>query len=170
MESVDWVLVSLREDKDIEYETCTRAGLLMKDGTIRFMEDDCCILDPLKSYYVVVEHRNHLIVMSPDPVPVREGKVSFDFRTQNSYTALFGYGQKEIKDGVFAMYAANGDQYLDGESPVDINVSDLAEWLKENGFHSSYYFMDFDLNGDANVQDKGLYLENIGIFTDVPKE
>lgn len=67
------------------------------------------------------------------------------------------------------MYAGNGDQYLDGESPVDINVGDLTEWLKENGKHSSYYIMDFDLNGDANVQDKGYYLENIGIFTDVPK-
>ncbi len=134
------------------------------------MKDDCCILDPRNSYYIVVEHRNHLIVMSPNPVPVRERKISFVFRTQNSYTPLFGYGQKEIKNGVFAMYAANGDQYLNGESSVDINIADLTEWLKENGFHNICYFMYFDLNGDANAQDKGSYLENIGIFTDVLKE
>lgn len=171
VETVDWVLVSLRENIDEEYVTCTRAGLLLKDGSIELVEEsNCCLLDPNKEYYIVIEHRNHLIVMSPDPVPVIDGKVSFDFRDKQSYRALFGFGQKEIEPGLFAMYSANGDQYLDNESPVDINVSDLAEWLKENGFHSSYYFMDFDLNGDANVQDKGFYLENIGIFTDVPKQ
>lgn len=170
VDAVDWVLVSLREVKDVEYATCTRAGILLQDGTIVFMDDDCCVVNPTKEYYVVLEHRNHLIVMSQNPVPVVDGVIEYDFRDKQSYRALFGYGQKEIADGIYAMYAANGDQYLDGESPVDINVSDLAEWLKENGFHSSYYFMDFDLNGDANVQDKGLYLNNIGIFTDVPKE
>ncbi len=169
IESVDWVLVSLRERVDVEYATCTRAGLLMEDGSIRFMEDDCCYVNPTKEYYIVIEHRNHLIVMSQEPQPVVDGEISYDFRVNQSYTRLFGYGQKEVVPGLYAMYAANGDQYLSGESPVDINVNDLKEWLDENGQHSSYYLMDFDLNGDANVQDKGLYLKNIGIFTDVPK-
>ncbi len=170
IDAVDWVLVSLREVKDVEYATCTRAGILLQDGNIIFPDDDCCVINPTKEYYVVIEHRNHLIVMSKDPIPVVDGVIEYDFRDKQSFRSLFGYGQKEVIPGVFAMYAANGDQYLDGESPVDINVSDLAEWLKENGYHSSYYFMDFDLNGDANVQDKGLYLQNIGIFTDVPKQ
>ena len=169
-EAVDWVLVSLREKIDVEYAACTRAGLMMQDGTIEFMDDsDCCLLDPKKSYYVVIEHRNHLIVMSKTAIPVIDNIVNYDFRNKQSYTRLFGYGQKQVSPGIFAMYAANGDQFVSAESPVDINVGDLTEWLKENGQHSSYYFMDFDLNGDANVQDKGLYLKNIGIFTDVPK-
>lgn len=166
---VDWVLVSLRADEDIEYETCTRAGMLHQDGRITFVEDDCCLVDPTKNYFIVVEHRNHLIVMTPTAVPVLDNTLSFDFRFNNSYTRLFGYGQKEVAPGIFAMYAANGDQYNSAESAVDINVGDQSEWLKSNGLHSSYYRQDFDLNGDANVQDKGMYLKNIGIFTDVKK-
>ncbi len=168
-ETVDWVLVSLRSKEQNEYEACTRAGLLMKNGTIIFMNDECCLVDPSKDYYVVVEHRNHLLVMSHQKVEIIDSTIQYDFRAQQSYTRLFGYGQKEVEPGKYVMYAGNGDQYLEEESPVDINVSDLTEWLKENGKHSSYYFMDFDLNGDANVQDKSYYLENIGIFSDVPK-
>jgi len=107
--------------------------------------------------------------MSPEAMPVINGTITYDFRSEPSYRRLFGNTQKEISPGVFAMYAANGDQYTSNESAVDINVGDLAEWLKENGQHSSYYRQDFDLSGDANVQDKGLYLDNIGVFTDVPK-
>ncbi len=166
---VDWVLVSLRSTESIEYEACTRAGMLHQDGTISFDENDCCLVDPTKEYYVVIEHRNHLIVMSPQAMPVIQREISFDFRANQSYVRLIGSGQKEIAPGVFAMYAANGDQYTTGISSTDINVGDISEWLKENGQHSSYYKQDYDLNGDANVQDKGLYLENIGIFSDVPK-
>jgi|GEM_PF-2638828 len=167
--TTDWVLVSLRTVASEEYETCTRAGRLLDDGTIVFDEDNCCQVDPSKEYYVVIEHRNHLIVMSPTVLPVVNNEINYDFRKGNSFRSLFGFGQKEIAPGVFAMYSANGDQYLAPNSPVDINIGDQSEWLEENGEHSSYYFMDFDLNGDANVQDKGYYLENIGIFSDVPK-
>lgn len=168
--AVDWVLVSLREKIDKEYEVCEKAGILLADGTIEFIGDECCLVDPNKVYYVVIEHRNHLIVMSPTALSITDKKVNFDFRTNQSYRKLLGYGQKKISNNVFVMYSGNGDQYVSGESPVDINVNDLSEWLKENGKHSSYYKMDFDLNGDVNVQDKGIYLRNIGIFTDVPKK
>ncbi len=168
-EMTDWVLVSLRVVTDEEYETCTRAGMLLNDGTIEFLEDDCCLVDPSLEYYVVIEHRNHLIVMSPTPLPVVNDTIKYDFRSNTSYRSLLGFTQKGLSTGVNAMYAGNGDQYLSIQSPVDINVNDVSEWLKENGLHSSYYFMDFDLNGDVNVQDKTYYLNNIGVFTDVPK-
>lgn len=166
---VDWVLVSLRSTESIEYETCTRAGMLHQDGTISFDENDCCLVDPTREYYVVIEHRNHLIVMTPRAMPVIDREITFDFRANNSFVRLVGSGQKEISPGVFAMYAANGDQYTSSISSTDINVGDLSEWLKENGDHSSYYLQDYNLNGDANVQDKGIYLENIGVFSDVLK-
>ncbi len=168
-DAIDWVLVSLRSTEDAAYEACTRAGILHEDGHVSFDADDCCLLDPQKKYFITIEHRNHLVVMSPTPQAVVDGIISFDFRSSESYIKLFGAGQKEIAPGVFAMYAGNGDQYNSAESSVDINVGDISEWLKENGQHSSYYRQDFDLNGDSNVQDKGIYLKNIGIFTDVPK-
>ena len=165
----DWVLVSLRVVADEEYETCTRAGMLMKDGTIDFLEDDCCLVDPALQYYVVIEHRNHLIVMSPTPVSVVNDTIKYDFRSNLAYKRLLGFTQKEIEPGVNVMYASNGDQYLSGESPVDINTNDFDVWVDANGQNSSYFLMDFDLSGDVNVDDKSHFLKNNGVFTDVLK-
>jgi len=145
-EAVDWVLVSLRQDRNVEYESCTRAGILQKDGSIEFTgSESCCVLDPSLEYYVVVEHRNHLIVMSREPVPVVDGRVTWDFRNQQSYRELFGFGQKEIQPGVFAMYGANSAQSLGDGSSVNITVDDLDQLQQENGQNSSYYLGDFNL-------------------------
>ena len=166
---VDWVLVSLRSTEDIEYEACTRPGLLHADGQITFPDDDCCLVDPTKSYFIVVEHRNHMIVMTPERIPVVNNILAFDFRHNDSFKQLFGDTQVEISPGVFAMYAGNGDQYLSSPSPVDINSDDLSEWLKQNGTHSGYYRHDFDFTSDVNAGDKKYPLDNNGKFTDVPK-
>ena len=166
---VDWVLVSLRTDAGVASTTCTKAGLLYSDGTIEMTEPfDCCNSNET-DYYIVIEHRNHLPVMTPTPMPVVNGIVSFDFRSQQSYTRLLGNGQKEFKDGLFAMYGGNGDQRTASESPKDINSNDVSLWALDNGKHSGYFQQDYDLNGDVNVHDKALWLMNNGIFSDVER-
>ena len=78
-----------------------------------------------------------------------------------------GFGQKQI--GVaYVMYAGNGSQSTTDDL-LNIIANDKNDWLDENGDHSSYYFYDFDLNGDTNVQDKNLWLDNNGVFSDVPR-
>jgi len=166
-DAVDWVLVSIRTNTDFISTVCRKAGLLMSDGTIEMTEAfDCCELNE-DAYYVVIEHRNHLPVMTPSPVMIEGGTISFDFRVNQSFTRLFGDGQKEVNPGIFAMYAGNGDQILAGASIKDINANDLSLWTRENGDHSGYYFQDYDLNGDVNVHDKAIWLTNNGVFTDV---
>ena len=168
-DATDWVLVSLRSTPQEESTVCERAALLMSDGTIMFVDgSDCCELDPTQSYYIVIEHRNHLLVMSHTKVPVINGMITYDFRIRDSYTELVGVGQKKIGD-VWVMYAGNGDQTTSTADIMDINVKDLRTWLIDDGLNSSYYLRDFDLNGDINVQDKGLMLRNNGLFSDVRK-
>ncbi|MFK7979164.1 MAG: hypothetical protein AB8G86_04225, partial [Saprospiraceae bacterium] len=170
---VDWVLVSLRTGTDRSTTVCTRAALLHADGQIEFMSgSDCCAINTALSYYVVIEHRNHLIVMSHQAMPVVGGTITYDFRTQQSYEGLLGFGQKPLGLGTYVMYAGNGDQASgsNGNRILNIISSDKDLWLEENGDHSSYYFNDFDLNGDVNVQDKNLWLENNGKFSDVKWE
>ena len=118
---------------------------------------------------MVIEHRNHLPVMTPQAVPVVDGILNFDFRANQSYTRLFGNGQKEVKRGTYAMYAGNGDQVLAFESPKDINSNDVSLWAMDNGFHSGYYLQDYNLSGDVNVHDKAIWLTNNGVFTDVER-
>lgn len=167
---VDWVLVSLRTGIEESSTICTKAAVVLKNGDIVLTEYfDCCDLKSnITEYYVVVEHRNHLAVMSPTPItPDADGVLRFDFRTNQSYMALLGYTQKEISPGRYAMYAGNGDQTVSFESSRDINANDNGTWARDNGLHSGYYFQDFDLNGDVNVHDKALWAINNGIFTDV---
>jgi hypothetical protein len=167
--TVDWVLVSLRSSTQPETNVCTKAAVVLQDGSV-VMTDffDCCGLDQ-EAYYVVIQHRNHLPVMSHEPIPITNDTLHYDFRINQSYTALFGFGQKEIEPGKYAMYAGNGDQILAPESPKDINTNDITLWALDNGKHSGYYFQDYDMNGDVNVHDKALWLLNNGVFTDVDR-
>ena len=69
---IDWVLVSLREDLSESSEVARRAGLLKSDGTIVDLDGTSPLAFVIDegSYYVVVEHRNHLPIMSSVPVPI----------------------------------------------------------------------------------------------------
>ena len=166
---VDWVLVSLRTRQNVESTVCTQSALLLNTGEVYFTEFfDCCDMND-DEYYIVIEHRNHLPVMTPTPMPLVNGVVAFDFRESNSFVRLLGNGQKEVKPGVFAMYAGNGDQFTAPDSPSDINANDISLWAKDNGKHSGYYFQDYDLSGDVNVHDKATWLTNNGVFTDVDR-
>ena len=167
--TVDWVLVSLRADASAESTVGTVTGLLQENGEIEFIEGfNICNLDPTEDYYVVIEHRNHLIVMSHIEVPIVNGTITYDFRNRNSFRRILGSGQKEISPGVYCMIAGNGDQDTRAIDSRDINPNDLAQWLIDNGLSSGYFLRDFNLSGDVNVSDKGLFLINNGLFSDVP--
>ena len=166
---VDWILVSLRSDLNGEATVFIQAALLLKDGTIvNPLDADTPLLDENKDYYLVVQHRNHLPVMSPKKLEIIDGQISFDFRYNESYTSLLGSGQKDV-DGVYCVFAANGDQFFEALSRFDINARDLDQWFKNNGMNSSYLSADFDMNGDVNVQDQIVWFLNNGVFSDVPK-
>lgn len=167
-ETIDWILVSIRENAAKESELFRRAALLLSDGSIIFPDDSAPItLDISKSYYIVVEHRNHLIVMSDVKQSVYQNILTYDFTQQQSYRSLLGHGQKQLEDGTYAMFAGNLDYKEFGRS--DLNYGDIAEFVKDNGEHSSYYNADIDMNADVNVKDKKLILDNVGVFSDVPQ-
>jgi hypothetical protein len=143
---VDWVLVSIRGDSaGTGGPLCQAAALLHNDGRIEFVEEfDCCDLDLYANYFIVIEHRNHLIVMSHDSLPVdlSNSTITYDFRPQQSYiNDPFGFGvfgQNEIVPGTFAMYAGNGDQTTSAQSDTDINFDDRTFWEGENGDIGEY--------------------------------
>lgn len=166
-DAIDWVLVSLRKSTERQTTECMGAALVLSNGSVFLVEEEACCALTEDEYYVAIEHRNHLPILSAIPLPVVNGSIAYDFIRNQSYMGLLGSGQKEILQGVFAMYAGNGDQQSSFESPKDINFSDFNVWSRQNGRHSGYYNQDFDLNGDVNVVDKVLWLKNIGIFTDV---
>jgi hypothetical protein len=174
---VDWVVVSLRDTPEgTGGPICQTAACLHQDGTIEMIDSfACCGLNLQIPYYIVIEHRNHLIIMSDEPVLVDNDTLTFDFRSQQSYindpgqTGIFG-GQKEILSGVFAMYAGNGDQAPLPQADTDINFDDRTFWEMNSGIPGAYKIADYNLNSDTNFNDRVLWEKNNGIFTSVPRD
>jgi len=164
---VDWVLVSFRLSEDKASEMAQTAALLNKDGSIYF--PDRCVLstDLIAPMYVVIEHRNHIGIMSPQPVPISNQTISYDFRAADSYKDPSSYGQEEISAGVWAMFAGDGYQF--DEFSYDINGEDKQVWFDQNGIFDIYLPADYNLDGDVNGVDKGEWMDNNGISSRVPK-
>lgn len=164
---VDWVLVSLRSSKKVSDELFRVAGILQKEGTIRFL-NDFCLPDPsITAYYIVVQHRNHLPVMSSSAIQMNNQDLVYDFTTQQSFTAAgLGAGQKQLDNGVWVAFAGNAQQisiYNDVYEEVDdIKGFDKALWFNLNGVFDQYLSSDMDLDGDLTGQDKTLWLSNNG--------
>jgi hypothetical protein len=171
---VDWIHISIRETPD-GIPLCTKAALLHNDGHVEMVEGGL-ICNPGNSYYLVIEHRNHLIVMSSQPVSVIDGALTYDFRYSQGYVENNGndsYGQKELLPdlpGVYALYAGNGDQSESSYSDTDINFDDRTFWGMMNGMHNQYCNGDYNMSGDTNWLDLITWGGNNGIFSTVPRD
>ena len=173
-DAVDWVLVSLRTGEEKSSEICRAAALLKNDGEVLFVEDFDCCGHSEESFFLVIEHRNHLVVMTPDPIERVGGEVAFDFTQNDSYKGLFGVaiGQKQVTSTTgneyYVMLAANGDQDGTNSGVTDINVNDKVVWQSSNNQTAIYLQADFNLSGDTNVNDKVIHDINNNQFSAVP--
>ncbi len=169
VEVVDWIFVSFRADIARSTQIGQGAALIHKDGSITFPERCALpVVAGLDSVYVVLEHRNHMGVMTPQAIPIVNNLVSYDFRTANTYKDLTSFGQKELPSGEWSMFAGDGNQEYDFPS-YDISGPDKTIWLEDNGVFNMYMMPDFNLDGDINGADKILWTENNGVSSRVPK-
>lgn len=167
--SVDWVLVSLRTSPSAGDEIARFASLLLEDGTTSPLA--AVEVSPgITQVYVVVEHRNHLPVMSAMPVDIINNTISYDFRIQNSYTGPSGtgFGQKALSNGNWALFAGNADQ--SNMLGFEITGADRVLWQVENGNFGVYDVTDFDFNGDVSGQDRVVWSYNNGVSSAVPRQ
>ena len=164
----DWVLVSIRATDSLETsEVWKCAGLLHSDGSVTFPDAcDCLELSSNVGYYIVIEHRNHLPVMSSKQTPTAD-VLSFDFTTQDSWKFLFGVGSIEVETGVWAMHAGNGAT-VNRTNEKDINSNDKSNWGNDNGQIFKYRFGDHNLDTDTNSDDKTIWGRNNGKVTFIP--
>lgn len=167
---VDWVLVTFRTDIQANTAVGQAAGLLLNDGRVVFPEHTLA-LDGLTTadLYMVIDHRNHMGVMSPVAVGMTtRAEMALDLRNVDSYATQTGIGQSEIMSGVWAMPAGDASKVTD-LTGYDINGNDKTIWDTDNGKFDSYFPGDFNMDGDVNGGDKALWSDNNGIFSNVPK-
>lgn len=164
---VDWILISIRTSIDKADQVAQVAGLLLKDGTIQIPAN--CELETINPgpFYIVIEHRSHMGIMSPAPVLPLNGELSYDFSTQDAYKTAASTGQKQFNN-VWAMLAGDINQVTDVLG-YDINGADKGTWIIENGLFDIYTPADLNLDGDINGGDKSIWLNNNGNTSAVPK-
>ncbi len=154
---VDWVLVELRETAG-NASTATpstviarQAGFILNNGTIvktdgiSPMRIDVTITE---NAYAVVWHRNHLGILSANPLTMENGEYSYNFTS--GMGQVFGEinGHKEIAPGIWGMMAG------DGFTNEEVNNSDKNEiWEAQNG-DFGYLSGDFNMDGQVNEFDK----------------
>ncbi len=167
---VDWVLVNFRTSTEGSSLVGRIAGILLNDGSVIFPEGTMPLANlTADALYILVEHRNHMGVMSPAAVNVSDmGELTLDLRDKDSYTTQTGLGQFEMSNGVWAMPAGDGSQATD-PTGYDINGNDKTIWVEENGTFDQYLRADYNLDGDVNGGDKVLWYDNNGTFSSVPK-
>lgn len=160
--AVDWVKVSFRTGITKNTEVAATAAVLLEDGALFFPNSRVLNAGMGNSFYVVVEHRNHIGAMSSIAIAINNNKLTYDFRTANSY--VLGIGQKELIPGVWALFGGDGDQ-LNQPIGFDINGQDNTLWTPNNGLFNLYLEWDYNLDGDVNAGDKILWNGNNGIFS-----
>lgn len=157
---VDWLLVSVREDSIYPSDNIwTCAGWVHTDGEVTFPET-CAPLtfNPMLDYFILVQHRNHLGVLSPSAADMLCGGIiiDWDFTADNSYEPVFRYGQKEIEPGVWVMHAANGDQL---SFIAAINSQDRTTWrILQNVL--GYSVGDYNMDVSTNSADETIWKNN----------
>ena len=162
---VDWVLVELRNSSNPTQIVARRAAILNNDGTL--LNTDGSTSVPFNgieegSYYIAVFHRNHLAIMSANPVQLTANSPVYDFT--NEINKAYGTDPMvNLGDGKFGMYAG------DGNSNGGVTITDRNEiWAPQNGT-MGYLNGDFNLDGGVTASDVNLYWNiNNGTMTQVP--
>lgn len=158
---VDWVLLELRSNTTTT--VARRAAFLRSNGTLVDLDGTSNVSFPgvpAGNYYLVVYHRNHLPIMTANPVQVSETPTLYDLST--GLGQAFGTNaMKDLGGGVYGLYTAD----TDGSGTV--NATDRSNtWNQRN--LSGYYGTDVDLSGTVNAADRSSVWNNRNISTQVP--
>ena len=163
---VDWVLISLRTDSTSPTNIFRVAGWLHSNGTVSFTTP--CFSINNGSYFILVEHRNHIGVLSPNKITVVGGILSYDFTVNDSYIRINppSFGQK-LKGLKWVMHAGDGKK----DTPTtnyDINFNDIQFWKLQSGIFDRYLYGDFNMDADVNFSDSFMWKLNSGKYSGVP--
>ena len=157
---VDWVLVEVKSDVMPTTMFDRKAGLLLNDGSIVELDG----FSPLRidlpysgDFYYVIRHRNHLPVMTANPVS-KTSTMTYDF--SDSLGKAFGAIQMaQTNDGRFASFG--GDITQD----FTIQTTDYDFWKANAASLEVYDNADVNLDSVIQTTDYDLWYKNRSILT-----
>jgi hypothetical protein len=153
---VDWILVEIRDAATAAQaigsaKVGRQVAWLLRDGSIAGLNGTSNLQfnhSLIHQLFVVIWHRNHLAILSANPLIKSGGVYHYNFSTGSSQ--IFGgvSGAKEITPGIWGMISGDGN----ADGFVDINDR-YSVWSIQAG-NSGYLHGDFNMNGNAKNQDK----------------
>lgn len=169
-DAVDWVLLEFRDAlaaSGADTSTILKriAGLLMNDGTVKAengWSDISVELNALHSVYLIIWHRNHLGVISSQPMLESGSTLSYDF-TDGSNKSYGANSQTSLGNGYYGMIA--GDADANGIIDDEDKSANWNFYATKSGYLNS----DFNLNMQTDNNDKNdLWEDNLGKECYVP--
>lgn len=168
---VDWILVELRDAPTAASATSAtriarQAGFLMSNGSIRSLDgtgnqqfDNLTIQ---YSLFAVIYHRNHLAIMSANPLTFAGEVYSYNFT--NGTEQAYLNGQKEIAPGIWVMISGDADA-----SGLIDETDKVSVWNLQAG-EFGYWSSDLNMDSQSNNKDKNDYwLQNYGHQSQLPE-
>ena len=170
--AVDWVLVELRDAPNVAGALPGRviarqAGFILNNGEVVGLDGlnpldfDAAVYDNL---YVNIWHRNHLGVISANPLVNVGGTYSYNFFSGSGQAYGGTAAQKQLSPGMWGILSGDGNgNGLIGQ-PDKVNI-----WNIQTG-ESGYKAGDFNLDGQINNQDKNdQWIPNFGAGSFIPE-
>jgi hypothetical protein len=157
--TVDWILVELHDAPNAASVNSgtlleRRAALLMSDGSAVDTDGTSNLVFEqtiTNQLFVIIRHRNHLDVLSANPLTEVAGTYFYNFSTGEDKAIGGSLGYKDIGGGYWGMVSgdANADGLLDDNDGIE-------SWYLEVG-ESGYLGSDVNLDGQSNNLDKNDY-------------
>jgi hypothetical protein len=161
---VDWVLLELRTGTAASTTVSKRAALLKSNGTIVDIDGTSQVKFKAVvpgNYYIVVRHRNHLPIMSANPVTLGFSSSSlYDFSTAQTQA----YGTEPMANlggNVFGMYAG------DANTSTIITAADVSPIIANLNL-SNYNNADVNMSGIVTAADVTKIISNLNKASNVP--
>jgi hypothetical protein len=164
---VDWLLIDVRDAENASLATsettvAQQAAFINQNGEVVGLDGSSNLIFEVsisENLFVVINHRNHLSVMSAVGLERIGSIYSYDFT--GSQTQAYGGNLKVIGPLVWGMYGGNG--FADGQ--ID-ELDKTSVWDVEAG-KAGYLQGDYNMDGQVDNLDKNdLWLDNNGIFSE----
>ena len=167
---VDWVLLELRTGTAANTVVETRSCLLLRGGTVVDKDGSSTprITAPPGNYHIVLRHRNHLGVMTAQPITLGGSQVTIDL--SDPIVPLYGTDAMATIGGVRAQWAGNteADNELrytganNDRDPILQQIGGIVPTAIVNGYFSTDANMDGNAKYTGLENDRDIVLTNIG--------
>ncbi|MBN3035207.1 MAG: agmatine deiminase family protein [Bacteroidales bacterium] len=167
----DWILIEYRDAPDAASALpgtiiAMQAAFLKNDGKIVALDGSGMPVFSeavTEQLFAVIRHRNHLDIMSANPLSLAGNVYSYDFTNGAGQAYGGSNAQHELSAGIWGMIGGDGD--ADGQIG---NGDKLDVWSLQAG-SSGYKTGDFNLDIEVNNGDKNdVWVPNSGLGSQVP--